>query len=69
MITTQSDLDRVQRIESRARDRQPIRGVSVVSEDTAWKVGANVGTLWFLEEDMGQEVPSLSICLSIYLSN
>ena len=37
MRTTQSDLDRVQRIGSRARDRQPIRGVSDVSDDTACK--------------------------------
>ena len=32
--------------------------------------GANVGIPWLQEEDMGQEeVPSLSICLSIYLLN
>ena len=32
--------------------------------------GASVGTPWLQDEDMGQEeVPSLSICLSIYLSN
>ena len=31
--------------------------------------GASVGTHWLQEEDIGQEeVPSLSICLSIYLS-
>ena len=34
MRTTLSDLDRVQRIRSQARDRQPIRGVS---DNTAWK--------------------------------
>ena len=37
--TTRSDLDRVQRITSRARDRQPIRLISDVSDDTAWKKG------------------------------
>ena len=31
--------------------------------------GASIGTPWLLEEGMGQEeVASLSICLSIYLS-
>ena len=30
--------------------------------------GASVGTPWIQEENMGQEVPSLSTCLFIYLS-
>ena len=30
----------------------------------------NLGTPWLQKEDMGKEkVPSLSVCLSIYLSN
>ena len=37
MRTTWSDLDRVRRIESRARNRQPIRGVSDVSDDLVCK--------------------------------
>ena len=37
MRTTRSDLDRVQSKSSRARDTQPIRGIMVVSDDTAWK--------------------------------
>ena len=37
MRTTRTDLDRQQRIESQARDRQPIRGVSDVSDHTACK--------------------------------
>ena len=37
VITKRSDLDREQRIESRAGDRQPIRGVLDVSDDTAYK--------------------------------
>ena len=37
MRTTRSDLDRVQRIESPARDRQLIRGASDVSAETACK--------------------------------
>ena len=58
------------RIESRARDTQPIRGVSVVSDDTAYKGVQKLAPPWLQEIDMGQEeVPYLSICLSIYLSN
>ena len=68
-MTTQSDLDRVQRIGSRARDTPAIRGVRS-SLTIRCKGGASFGTLWLPEEDMGQEeVPYLSICLSIYLSN
>ena len=37
MRITRSDLDRVQRIGSRVRDRQPIRDISDVSDDTACK--------------------------------
>ena len=37
VITTRSDLDSPVRIESLASDTQPIRGVSVVSDDTACK--------------------------------
>ena len=55
MRIARSDLDSPVRIERRTRDTQPIRGVSVVSDDTACKGGASVGTPW------------LSICLSIYL--
>ena len=56
-------------MESRARDRQPIRSVLDVTDDTACK-GASFGAPWPPEEDKGQEeVLSLWICLSIYLSN
>ena len=67
MRTTRSVLDRVHRIESRARDRQPIRGVSDISDDTACK-GMHVLTppgsrkkIWDKKKS-----PSLSICLSIF---
>ena len=47
----------------------PIRGVSDVWQ-YGLQEGASVGTPWLQEEDMEQEeVPSLSIFLSIYLSN
>ena len=46
MRTTQSDLDSHSN-QSWARDTQPVRGVSVVSDDTACK-GVQA-----LEEDMG----------------
>ena len=56
-----------QRIGCRVRDTQPIRRLGHL-----WRYGlhggTSVGTPWLAEEDMGQEeVPSLSICLSIYL--
>ena len=63
MRTTQSDLDsQSSQNRNRTRDTQQIRGVSVVSDDTACKGVPQ-------EEYIGQEFPSLSICLSSYLSN
>ena len=65
-IGTRSDLERVQRIRNRAGDTRPIRGV----RSSLTIRLAIAGTRWLLEEDMWQdEVLSLSICLSIYLSN
>ena len=68
VITTWSDLDRVQRIESRARDTQPTRSVRS-SLTIRIARGCKRWHPWLPEEDMEQEeLPSLSICLPIYLS-
>ena len=72
MRTTRSDLDcqSSQRIDSLARDMQPIGGVRVVSNDSVCQGVQVLAPHWLQEEDIGQEeVPFLSICLSIYLSN
>ena len=56
MITSRSDLDRGRElgVEPGIRRIHNLQG------------GANVGTPWLSEEDIGQEeLPSLSICLSI----
>ena len=61
MRTTRSYLDNLSslnRVEPGIRSRYDLKG------------GANVGTPGLQVEDMGQgEAPSLSLCLSIYLSN
>ena len=61
------------RVQSESRVEPGIRSRSEVW-GRHWRYGlqggANVGTRWLQEEDMGQEeVPLLSICLSTYLSN
>ena len=67
VINMRSDLKRVQRIESLARDTQPIRGVSS-SLMIRLVRGCKHWHPWLPEEGMGQEeVPSLSISLHIIL--
>ena len=62
MRTTRADLDRPENQESSKGHAADLMRLSL-----QW--GASVGTPWLPEEDMKQEeVPSLSICLSIYLS-
>ena len=57
MRTTRADFDRAENQESSQGYAYGLQG------------GASVGTPWLSEEGMGEEeVPSLSICLSIYLS-
>ena len=66
MRTTQSDLDRVQRIEVERRTRSR----SEASLTIRLASSTSVGTPWLPEEDMGQEeVSYLSIYLSIYFLN
>ena len=62
MRTTRSDLD-----SQSSQNQQTSQGYTTNQEVS---VVSDVGTPWLQEEDMGQEeVPSLSVCLSIYLSN
>ena len=63
MITTRSDLDRAENQESSLGHAADQRVWSYLTIQLARD--ASVGTPWLLEEDTGQEVPSLSIYLSI----
>ena len=71
MRTTRSDLDN-----QASQNRESSQGYTA-DQRRLWRLwqyglqgGASADTPWLQEEDMGQEeVPSLSICLSIYLSN
>ena len=65
MRTTRSDLD-----SQSSQNRESSQGYAAEQRRHGLQGGASVGTRWLQEEDMGQEeVPSLSICLSIYRSN
>ena len=62
MITTRSDLDRVQRIGGQARYTQLIRGVSACKGVQALAPPGSQKKVW------DKKKSPLSICLSIYLS-
>ena len=64
MRTTWIDLDRVQSIESRARDTQPIREL-VSSLTIRLARGCKHWTPWLQEEDMGQEEVYVSPSISL----
>ena len=70
MRTTRSDLDKQAK-----KNRESNLGFAAEHRRLRrlWRYGlqrgASVSTHWLPEEDMGQEVPTLIICPSIYLSN